>query len=122
MDSNAVCDSLLAGSAFIIWGIRMTEEEYLQACKKSKIYQRLNEYDRRIYLGMGLGEEASEVQGIIKKNTFYPDYDLNKRHLKEELGDTLHYLTLMIDEYGWTLSDIRKENADKVLVRNKLNR
>lgn len=97
----------------------MNEDDYEKVCKQSKVLKGLSDRDKRIYLSMGLAEEANEVTGLFKKDLFYDLYHMDTRHLKEELGDTLHYLTLLIRECGWTMEEIRESNAKKVLARNK---
>ncbi len=57
------------------------------------------------YLALGLTGEAGEVAEIIKK------------HLREELGDVLWYLTVLAEMNGLTLAEIAVENIHKLKAR-----
>lgn len=63
-------------------------------------------------MSAGLGGEAGEVLDIMKKHV--RDRKLDKSHLKEELSDTLFYLTSIANHHGWTLIDIMKAGIAKV--------
>ena len=68
------------------------------------------------YDGLGLGE-AGEVQGKIKKiirdngGIITPEA---VDGIKDELGDTLWYITSMCENLGITLEDVAKANIDKL--------
>jgi len=68
------------------------------------------------YDGLGLGE-AGEVQGKIKKiirdngGIITPEA---VDGIKDEIGDTLWYLTSMCGNLGITLEDVAKANIEKL--------
>ena len=97
----------------------------------------LNEYQKKalqtafhdkkykiIYPALGLGNEAGEVLGKIKKwlRGDDGDGDISKERveaLKEELGDVLWYLSVLANDLGLSLDDIAKTNIDKLQSRQK---
>jgi NTP pyrophosphatase (non-canonical NTP hydrolase) len=78
---------------------------------------------------MGLGGESTEVLSalvalliatgrsteVLKKH--YRDGKLGE--LKLELGDVLHYLTVIAHSYGWTLDEIARANIAKLRQRDE---
>jgi NTP pyrophosphatase (non-canonical NTP hydrolase) len=92
----------------------MTAEEY-----QAEVDRTMTLTDpRRVVLMCGLGspEEAGEVAGIIKK-WYFQGHDLDHESLKEEIGDTLWYLTVLSTALGFSLSDIFEANRDKLRKR-----
>lgn len=68
---------------------------------------------------MGLIEETGEVAGVFKRllrGDFSEDVAVTKLH--KELGDVLWYLSQIAADNGWKLSDIAKENIDKLNSRS----
>ena len=79
---------------------------------------------------MGLGGESAEVVGAVldmllatgrasehlKKH--YRDGKHPGEALKLELGDAIHYLTVLAHSYGWTLDDIMLANVLKLEQRD----
>lgn len=67
---------------------------------------------------MGLLEEAGEVAGVFKR-FLRGDYseDMASSKLFKELGDILWYLSQIAEDNDWKLSDIAKENIDKLESR-----
>ena len=95
----------------------------------------LNEYQKKalttafhkekykiIYPALGLGNEAGEVLGKIKKYLRGDDGDgvlteERKDGLKGELGDVLWYLSVLANDLGLSLDDIAQHNLDKLQSR-----
>lgn len=69
---------------------------------------------------MGLAGECGEVMEHLKKH--YRDGKHPGEALKLELGDMLHYLTVIARAYGWTLDDICIANIHKLEDRDKNGR
>ncbi len=69
---------------------------------------------------MGLAGEVGEVMEHLKKH--YRDGKVPGDDLKLELGDVLHYLTVIAHAYGWTLDDIAQANVDKLAKRDAKRR
>ena len=96
---------------------------------------KLNEYQKKalntafhpkkykvIYPALGLGNEAGEVMGKIKKWLRGDDgkgkmSDERKEALKEELGDVLWYLAILAHDLDLSLDDVAKINVAKLQSR-----
>jgi len=77
-----------------------------------------------IYAAMGLGNEAGEVMGKIKKWLRGDDGDEGmsierKKALKDELGDVLWYLAILANDLDLDLDDIAKTNIGKLKSRKE---
>ena len=73
---------------------------------------------------LGLAGEAGECCDIVKKYK-YQGHELDKEHLKDELGDVLWYIAETASGLGITLEEIAKYNLDKLHKRyhgNKFNK
>lgn len=69
-----------------------------------------------VHAMLGLASEVGEVISIISKTLAYgKDLDMDK--LKEELGDLKHFVSRLIDIYGFDESDIEQSNLDKLRKR-----
>jgi len=66
---------------------------------------------------MGLAGETGEVVEPLKKH--YRDGVHPGDALLLELGDVLHYLTVLGQSYGWTLDDIASANVAKLIARDR---
>lgn len=96
----------------------MDFEEYQEKSRKTAIYPRIGE--TYVYPALGLGDEAGEVLGKIKK--IFRDKngvldDETRVEIKKELGDVLWYLTQLSTELGLSLDDIAKANIEKLYSR-----
>ncbi len=65
--------------------------------------------------GLGISGEAGDVASCIKK-TFAHDND-QKKGVRENLGDTIWYVTAISNFFGWELEEIIKENMKKLSKR-----
>ena len=96
----------------------MDFDNYQIEARKTAIYP--NKYKNFIYPTLGLVGESGEVAEKIKKilrdknGTF--DYE-SKLALKKELGDVLWYLSNLCDELNLSLSDVARENLEKLNLR-----
>lgn len=82
--------------------------------------ERIKELDIS-YLALGLGNEAGEVQGKVKK-LLRGDYNLTKdmqKAIQQELGDVLWYLSTLAHEFGISLDDIAQDNLNKLADRKE---
>lgn len=75
-----------------------------------------------IYTALGLGNEAGEVLGKIKKvirdnNGIFSDEHREK--IIDEISDTLWYLAALAFELGYDLGDVAQRNLDKLADRAK---
>lgn len=79
-------------------------------------YRSIN--DRLAIVALGLGGEAGECQEHIKK-FLRGTHDINRHALVLELGDCLHYLTRLGQEFGITLEEMAAYNIEKLNERAK---
>jgi len=70
-----------------------------------------------IYPAMGLANEAGEVLGKVKK--MIRDGTLDKEATLKELGDVLWYVAVLADDLHTNLSDVAKQNLDKLRSRQE---
>jgi len=65
---------------------------------------------------IGIASEAGELVDILKKHMVYHK-PLDEAHVKEELGDLLHYMTYLLNTFGWSLAEIMETNVKKLKQR-----
>ena len=65
---------------------------------------------------MGLGGETGETIEPMKKH--FRDGKVPGEELKLELGDVLHYLTVLAHSYGWSLEEVMAANMDKLTAQD----
>jgi NTP pyrophosphatase (non-canonical NTP hydrolase) len=92
----------------------MTFEDYQKAARSTAIYPQ--EYGMA-YVALGLTGEAGEVADKIKKIYRDTDHVWHAKDIAKELGDVLWYLANAAHEFGYTLEDIAKMNAEKLSSR-----
>ena len=66
--------------------------------------------------GLGVAGEAGELAGAIKKHLSH-GHDLDKEHVREELGDVLWYLAEIAAALDMTLEDVALANIAKLQRR-----
>lgn len=62
---------------------------------------------------LGLAGESGECCDIVKKHK-YQGHELDKEHLKDELGDVLWYIAETASGLGITLEEVAQYNLDKL--------
>ena len=67
-------------------------------------------------VGLGLSGEAGECADIIKKHVHH-GHDLDKEHLKKELGDVCWYIALCCELIGCSMDEIMQMNIEKLKAR-----
>lgn len=96
----------------------MNFEEYQKKSRKTAVYPKIGE--NYVYPTMGLVNEAGEVAGKVKKifrdkNSLVSE---ETRHdISKELGDVLWYVAQVATEFNLSLSEIAKENIEKLYSR-----
>lgn len=75
-----------------------------------------------MYPALGLCGEAGEIANKVKK--IYRDQggkvsEDNKKELSKEIGDVLWYLAALSTDLNLSLSDIAKENINKLIGRQQ---
>ena len=97
----------------------MKLNDYQQEAIKNKIY---GYGSAIIYPALGLGNEAGEVQGKIKKvlRDSGGDFNVqNNRAIADECGDVLWYLAALAEDLGYTLQQIAELNIEKLTSRRE---
>ena len=80
---------------------------YQEACKRTT--KKFENHEKEIMTwGLGISGEAGDVAGCIKKT--YSQGNDQISGIRENLGDTMWYIAMIANFYGWELSDILNEN------------
>lgn len=89
-------------------------KKYQDFCKS--VSKKYDDPEKEIMTwGLGVSGEAGDIAGCIKKTVSHKDSQT--LGIKENLGDTLWYITAICNFYGWNLEDIINENTDKLKKR-----
>jgi len=103
----------------------MTEQEYTEGVLKteavnfSEIRERFTDENiRLLHAAMGMATEAAEILDAVKKHIFYGK-KLDILNLKEELGDSKWYSTILIDVLRSSVEEINEINQRKLFARYK---
>ena len=97
----------------------MTFEEYEEKIKNSlaKYIRDKKQEDRYTELILGLYEEAGEITSLIRRTIKgnYHEASIDLKHLAEEVGDVLWYIThVSIQLPGVSLQGVAENNLEKV--------
>ena len=65
---------------------------------------------------LGLAGESGEVLDIIKKWVFH-EKELDKDHLKKEIGDVMWYVAMLCESFDFNIDEILKINVCKLKSR-----
>lgn len=71
---------------------------------------------RLIHAGIGMSGEAGEIVDQLKKSMMYGK-ELNVEHLKEECGDLLWYMSIMLHQINSSFEEVMQKNVDKLNKR-----
>lgn len=94
--------------------IKVDLEEYQKLCRNTA--KNFTDKDREISSwGLGVAGEAGDLAGCIKK-TIYHDND-QRQGIRENVGDTMWYLAMICNFFGWELEEILAENINKLKKR-----
>ncbi len=93
----------------------MDLKEYQKLCKNSAKKFRNKEKEIMTW-GLGISGEAGDVSGCIKKT--YSHKDNQKKGIRENLGDTLWYIAMICNFFGWDLEEVMQENIKKLKKRH----
>jgi NTP pyrophosphatase (non-canonical NTP hydrolase) len=97
----------------------MDFNEYQKEAMKNKVY---GYGDKIIYPALGLGNEAGEVQGKIKKVLRDKGGDFSGESangIADEIGDVLWYAAALAEDIGFTLDEIAERNIAKLTSRRE---
>lgn len=65
---------------------------------------------------LGLAGEAGEFIDLVKKWRCH-EKPFDEIHAKKELGDTLWYVALLCEAFGWTMEEVMSLNIEKLKAR-----
>lgn len=88
--------------------------EFQTACTRTM--NSLNKRDAILNYSIGIAGEAGEVANLVKKSVFH-GHELDKQHLKEELGDVLFYVAALATTFNISLDDVADFNIEKLKKR-----
>jgi NTP pyrophosphatase (non-canonical NTP hydrolase) len=71
---------------------------------------------RLLHGAMGLSTEANELLDALKKTIFYGK-ELDEVNIKEEIGDCLWYIALVLDEIKSSFEEVQEININKLFAR-----
>ena len=94
----------------------MNLKGYQELCKKTaRVFD--NKEREIMAWGLGIAGEAGDVAGCIKKT--YAQDEVQILGIRENLGDTMWYIAMICNFYGWNFDDVLRENIDKLSKRYK---
>lgn len=74
-----------------------------------------NKYDEIANWGLGVSGEAGDLAGCIKKTIYHNNNQI--AGIRENVGDTMWYLAMICNFYGWDFEEILAENIKKLKKR-----
>ena len=93
----------------------MDFDKYQDSCARTT-NRYSSEGDKLMEYCLGLAGESSEIIEAFKKYIFH-NHEVDLDHIKEEIGDTLWYLTNLCSLIGVSLKDVAVYNVDKLKKR-----
>lgn len=92
----------------------MNLSKYQQICQTTA--KKFDSKEKEILTwGLGITGEAGDVASCIKK-TFAHDND-QRAGIKENIGDTLWYVAMICNFFGWNMDGVLQENVEKLKKR-----
>ncbi|MDP3991177.1 MAG: nucleoside triphosphate pyrophosphohydrolase family protein [Candidatus Nealsonbacteria bacterium] len=89
-------------------------KEYQELCKKTA--QKHQDKEKEIFTwALGMAGEAGDVAGCIKKTVSHKNDQ--KAGIKENLGDTMWYMAMICNFFGWDFDEVLAENIKKLEKR-----
>jgi NTP pyrophosphatase (non-canonical NTP hydrolase) len=92
----------------------MNLDAYTKLTRSTAIYPK---EQALTYLALGLGSEAGEVQGKVKK--MIRDGGINVMDTLDEIGDCYWYLSRLCDELQFSPEDVLQRNIAKLESRKE---
>ena len=89
-------------------------KEYQELCKRTG--GNFDDKEKEILTwGLGISGEAGDIAGCIKK-TFSHKND-QTAGIRENIGDTMWYISMICNFFDWNLEEILDENVEKLEKR-----
>ena len=97
---------------------KSTNDKYTNEALRteSKLFQFTARTPRLMHIALGLTSEVGEIADQLKKHIFYGN-ELDETNLKEEAGDVMWYLALLMDELETTFNKEQNRNINKLKDR-----
>lgn len=96
---------------------KVTLKEYQKLVTRTASGEYKNKNDEIANWGLGVAGEAGDLAGCIKKTIFHGN-DQTKG-IKENIGDTMWYLAMICNFFGWDFEEVLAENIEKLRKRYK---
>lgn len=99
----------------------MHMDDYQEAAESTAIFpNELPDFVEvgQVYTVLGAGGEAGEVEEKLKK-AIREDDPQYIEDMRDEVGDTLWYLSQVCEEFGWSMETIARENIEKLTDRQE---
>ena len=94
--------------------LEMKIEEYLKASERTLIDKG---HDMNLlHAAMGISTESGELMDAFKRKLFYGK-ELDVVNVKEEIGDVMWYIAILLRELDLDLEDVLQVNIDKLKAR-----
>jgi NTP pyrophosphatase (non-canonical NTP hydrolase) len=96
------------------WAVskNMTKEQYDILGSRLKSHELL----QLTHSALGIAGESGELVGAIKKTILY-DQPLDRENVKEEIGDILWYVALLLETIGSNFDEVATMNFNKLEKR-----
>ncbi|MDP2629938.1 MAG: nucleoside triphosphate pyrophosphohydrolase family protein [Candidatus Uhrbacteria bacterium] len=93
---------------------KLNLDKYQELCKQTAKVP-VDKTSELANYGLGVAGEAGDLAGCIKKTLYHNnDQVLGTR---ENIGDTMWYLAMICNFYGWNFEEILSENIEKLKKR-----
>lgn len=99
----------------------MELEKYQELAATTAIFPReLPEFLNigQVYVVLGQSGEGGEIDEKLKK-AIREDDEQYIEEMRDEVGDTLWYLSQVCEEFDWNLEEIAQDNLDKLQDRHE---
>lgn len=90
----------------------MNSKTYTECCRRT--WSGIG--DNIEHCAYGMVTEAVENLDMLKKHKFY-GREFNMVNLKEEVGDLLYYIHILLDEINYSIEDCMDDNIKKLSKR-----
>lgn len=117
--SDMTLDELLAAYGKFHAQVENTPNHFPKVLDDSLVRSEGKPYNwqRGLHAAIGLSTEAAEILDAHKKELYGKQRPLSPANIREECGDVMFYLHLLMDAYGFTLRDIIADNVSKLANR-----
>ena len=93
----------------------MNLTDYQKICRATA--KKFDNKELEIYTwGLGIAGEAGDVASCIKK-TFAHENSTVQDGIRENLGDTLWYMAMICNYFGWDMQEVMQDNINKLKKR-----